>query len=539
MGKIYSVREMNKKISEIIEERWNDQIRVEGIVTKKDNKIFTVANQAKDSYVSCYYKHVQSIPNKGERIMMVGKLKTYIDFNKRYSNYQFLVENILIHDNKEEIEKNKGVNISDLHRCLQERCNDDEFLITGQINSNYNSNNEWFRLLDLDKSQKYFLNCICLDKGDKERIVANEAIVLRGRVRIHCEQDINKFYIECICIEDIDVQKHNFKNNHIIPYYPQKIGVIVTQASQVYLDIVNTMKENYPCIKIKYDCDVNNQKQDIQQNYLEKYNKWMEPIELEVLRCAMRDEEASKDVVKAINILENNKCDMILIGQGGGNKGFQHCIDHEKILFSIVNSEVPIACGVGHTNDRSLLDQVVSCSYDTPTKMAGKIMQMWGERFFSKFEDMEKVIETLDGRLDLKQFYHRELKKAARRCHCDAHCNKDDKEEALTFSEALKRKKSIKLREAIINYEAYVNEIELLQIIEKLDKDNDIISEILDFKGYSKILIYLGKIVQEFKGKYLDELDKAKLRNYIKLLTVSKIRISILNRLFNYETILR
>lgn len=85
--------------------------------------------------------------------------------------------------------------------------------------------------------------------------------------------------------------------------------------------------------------------------------------------------EAAGQMVNAIELLEG-KVDLIAIVRGGGSRGDLAAFDDELLARAICGAGVPVWCGVGHTGDRSVADEVAHRSHPTPTACAEALRQM-------------------------------------------------------------------------------------------------------------------------------------------------------------------
>lgn len=97
---------------------------------------------------------------------------------------------------------------------------------------------------------------------------------------------------------------------------------------------------------------------------------------------------APAEIAAAISALVARSVDLIAVVRGGGSRGDLAAFDHERIARAICGSAVPVWCGVGHTGDRSVADEVAHTSHPTPTACAQAI-----ERRVAGF------METVDGAL--------------------------------------------------------------------------------------------------------------------------------------------
>lgn len=78
-----------------------------------------------------------------------------------------------------------------------------------------------------------------------------------------------------------------------------------------------------------------------------------------------------KGVIGAINKANlHNKCDILLLVRGGGSRADLEWFDNYNIAKNVIQSKIPIVCGIGHEIDHSVMDVVCVKSFNTPTHVA-------------------------------------------------------------------------------------------------------------------------------------------------------------------------
>ena len=131
-----------------------------------------------------------------------------------------------------------------------------------------------------------------------------------------------------------------------IPKFPQTIGVITSPTGAVIQDILNRVKDRYPC------------------NIL----LWPVPVQ---------GEDAAPLVSEAIegfNSLsikkEFNPPDVIIIARGGGSIEDLWPFNEEIVVRSVFKSSIPVISAIGHETDTTLVDYVSDLRAPTPTAAA-------------------------------------------------------------------------------------------------------------------------------------------------------------------------
>lgn len=76
---------------------------------------------------------------------------------------------------------------------------------------------------------------------------------------------------------------------------------------------------------------------------------------------------------KACTIHQITELDALCVIRGGGNRGGLLDISTEKLARAICNALMPVFTGIGHAEDKLLLDEVAATGFDTPSKVIGHI----------------------------------------------------------------------------------------------------------------------------------------------------------------------
>ena len=134
-----------------------------------------------------------------------------------------------------------------------------------------------------------------------------------------------------------------FEQSHkkIIPLYPNVIGVLTSQTGAVIRDIINVSTRRNPNVYIK------------------------------LLPVPVQGKGAAQKIVKAINLMNENKlCDVIILARGGGSLEDLWPFNEEIVARAIFASEIPIISAVGHETDFSISDFVADLRAPTPSAAA-------------------------------------------------------------------------------------------------------------------------------------------------------------------------
>lgn len=126
-----------------------------------------------------------------------------------------------------------------------------------------------------------------------------------------------------------------------IPIFPKTIGIITSPTGAAIKDLINILTRRFPNINIK------------------------------IAPTLVQGIEASKDIVKSIELLNRIKgIDVIILGRGGGSLEDLWCFNEEIVARAIFKSEIPIISAVGHETDFTISDFVADYRAPTPSAAA-------------------------------------------------------------------------------------------------------------------------------------------------------------------------
>jgi exodeoxyribonuclease VII large subunit len=86
--------------------------------------------------------------------------------------------------------------------------------------------------------------------------------------------------------------------------------------------------------------------------------------------------QAAASVAAAVNQLQTEECDVVVVVRGGGSKGDLATFDAEVVARAIAASDVPVWTGIGHTGDQSVADEVANRAFITPTECGQELARL-------------------------------------------------------------------------------------------------------------------------------------------------------------------
>jgi len=125
-----------------------------------------------------------------------------------------------------------------------------------------------------------------------------------------------------------------------IPELPMKIGVSTSPTGAAIQDIITTCQRRFPSAAIYFRPTL------------------------------VQGDGSAEDIVSAIQELNDEKVDVIIIGRGGGSLEDLWAFNMEITADAIYNSKIPIVSAVGHETDFSISDMVADIRAATPTAAA-------------------------------------------------------------------------------------------------------------------------------------------------------------------------
>lgn len=126
-----------------------------------------------------------------------------------------------------------------------------------------------------------------------------------------------------------------------IPFSIRHAGIVTSPTGAAIKDILSVLRRRFPSIAVT------------------------------IYPTAVQGEQAQSQIVEAItNANDDNRCDVLIVGRGGGSLEDLWSFNEESVARSIHSSRIPIVSAVGHEIDFTIADFVADLRAPTPSAAA-------------------------------------------------------------------------------------------------------------------------------------------------------------------------
>ncbi|MCX6058037.1 MAG: exodeoxyribonuclease VII large subunit [Chloroflexi bacterium] len=228
--------------------------------------------------------------------------------------------------------------------------------VEGEISnlSKPNSGHIYFTLKDKNAS----LKCM-MWKPDASRLRINlqdgMAIEAHGRITVYEPQGAYQLAVNLIQPKGEGALYQEFlrlkatleseglfdsERKRLIPQLPKKIGIVTSQTGAALRDMLHTLRRRLPLAQVIF------------------------------APSPVQGVDAPPALVKAIQLLNSQLPDVILLARGGGSIEDLWAFNDERVVRAVADSKAPVICGVGHETDFTLCDFSADLRAPTPTAAA-------------------------------------------------------------------------------------------------------------------------------------------------------------------------
>ncbi len=126
-----------------------------------------------------------------------------------------------------------------------------------------------------------------------------------------------------------------------LPPFPRRVGVITSKDGEAIHDIITTAHSRFPGLEVR------------------------------LYPARVQGPDAPRTLVEALRLAwEENCCDVLIIGRGGGSFEDLLAFSDEQVVRAVASSPIPIISAVGHEPDVALTDFAADVRAATPTRAA-------------------------------------------------------------------------------------------------------------------------------------------------------------------------
>ncbi|TNF07399.1 MAG: exodeoxyribonuclease VII large subunit [Gammaproteobacteria bacterium] len=156
-----------------------------------------------------------------------------------------------------------------------------------------------------------------------------------------------------------------FDSDHkkALPTLPKRIGVVTSPSGAALHDILSVMSRRFPAIPVR------------------------------IYPTTVQGDAAATAIVDAIALAnEDNQCDALIVGRGGGSLEDLWPFNEEIVARAIFASQIPVVSAVGHEVDFSIADFVADYRAPTPSA-AAEVLTPDGVKLLNSFVDRERLLK--------------------------------------------------------------------------------------------------------------------------------------------------
>ena len=256
---------------------------------------------------------------------------------------------------------NTAYSVTEVNRYIKKILSNDfilsNILVKGEISNfkNHSSGHLYFSL----KDENAVIKCVMFRMEASQvkfKLEDGMKVIISGYVSAYERDGQYQLYCDSIVLDgvgDLYVAYEKLKEKlekeglfdesrkKKLPLLSESVAVITSKTGAVLRDIVNVSLRRYPNAHIK------------------------------LLPASVQGEDAYKEIVRAIELVNEKKlADVIIVGRGGGSIEDLWNFNREEVAYAIYKSEIPVVSAVGHQTDFTIADFVADLRAPTPSAAA-------------------------------------------------------------------------------------------------------------------------------------------------------------------------
>ncbi len=309
-------------------------------------------------------------------------------------------------------------------------------------------------------------------RGLAFRMEEGQSVIVLGSMSVYERDGKYQLYANQIVLDGLGVLYERFErlkkdleieglfnrdHKKSIPPYSKRVGIVTASTGAAIQDIVNISKRRNPY------------------------------IQLILYPALVQGTGAADSIVRGIKALDKGKCDVIIVGRGGGSIEDLWAFNEEIVARAIYSCSTPIISAVGHETDVTIADYVADLRAPTPSAAAElavndyisftNTLQEYKRRIFKASMDNVTYHQSKIRELKLRLFYA-----------SPSYQIKQRRQQLMDMEQRLTYHMERKLKDAHHRLELYITKLEGLSPLTKL------------MKGYAPVRGEDGKTIQSIKN---------------------------------------
>jgi len=169
-------------------------------------------------------------------------------------------------------------------------------------------------------------------RGDYQLIAEHMELSGRGLLQQQFEERLEKLR---------ELGWFDPERKRALPAYPTCVGVVTSPSGAAIRDVITVLQRRYP------------------------------PARIVIYPTAVQGQSATNGIVSAIKLANRHaRASVLIVTRGGGSREDLWCFNEEPVARAILDSAIPVVCGVGHEIDVTIADLVADVRAPTPSTAA-------------------------------------------------------------------------------------------------------------------------------------------------------------------------
>ena len=188
------------------------------------------------------------------------------------------------------------------------------------------------------------------------QLIEGQKVVVKGYISVYEKNGDYQLYVRDVSNQGIGELYRQFEElktkleyeglfkeefKKLIPFMPEKIGVVTSSSGAAIKDIITVIKRRFP------------------------------PCNILIYPSLVQGINAPRDIINGVQYLDNrDDVDLIIVGRGGGSIDELFAFNDENLARTIFELKTPVISAVGHETDFTIIDFVADLRAPTPSAAA-------------------------------------------------------------------------------------------------------------------------------------------------------------------------